>query len=32
MRISIFDKYKEGRGAALPFSVIVSELMKAKIK
>jgi len=30
--ITLLDKYKEGRGSALPFSVTLTELMKTKLK
>lgn len=30
--ITLLEKYKKGRGSALPFSVTLTELMKAKIK
>ncbi|MBU3928914.1 MAG: DUF2357 domain-containing protein, partial [Bacteroidetes bacterium] len=30
--ITMLEKYKQGRGSALPFSVTLSELMKTKIK
>ncbi len=30
--ITLLDKYRQGRGSALPFSVTLTELMKTKIK
>lgn len=30
--ITLLDKYKQGRGSALPFSVTLTELMKTKVK
>lgn len=30
--ITLLDKYRQGRGSALPFSVTLSELMKTKLK
>ncbi|MBK5203699.1 MAG: hypothetical protein JJE45_08275, partial [Prolixibacteraceae bacterium] len=29
--ITLLDKYKQGRGSALPFSITLTELMKAKV-